>query len=165
MPPVVFTIHHDMLGLGFAPSEFRQKIKELYTSCDKKSGGYITVTVEQPKQPGSEEQNRAWHALVQEYWRSGCGSYDSFEDLRDQLKLRICGAKEYIYITDRQRTVTKVEDIPPDTPYIAVPKSWRDFDKNDRKDMIDTTILEMMEAGVNTRKFEQILMGLQAEKI
>jgi len=163
--PEVFTVKHEMLGLGFAPAEFRPRIKELYSASDKKTGGYITVTVELPKQPGSEEQNRAWHSLIQEYWKSGCGSYDSFEDLRDQLKLRICGAKEYIYLTDRQHTVTRIDDIPPSVPYIAVPKSWRDFDKSDRKDMIDTTIQEMMEAGVNTRKFEQILMGLQAEKI
>ena len=65
--------------------------------------------------------------------------------MRDSLKLKVGGAKEYIYLTDRQHTVKSLSDIPKNAPYIEICKSWTDFTKDERAEMIDFTIKEMIE--------------------
>lgn len=156
---VSFTIDSEILGMAFIPSEFRKQVKELYLKSQ-----FVTLTLEPVKRHGSDEQNRAWHALIREYWISGCSSYESFEDLRDSLKLRIGGAKEYIYFHEgRQRTVKSLDDIPNVPIAVQIPYSWTEFNRDQRKEMIDTTISEMHMAGVNTRKFDEILRGLHGE--
>ena len=161
---VSLTTHRSKLGL-LPPDDYKQPLFELYEKAEKKHGGYVTISIELPKKPGSEEQNRAWHALIGEYWKSGCSSYDCYEDMRDSLKLRIAGAKEYIWLDEdgMQHTTTRVDDIPQGSYYVAIPKSWTDFTKGDRKEMIDMTIDEMIASGVNSRKFDEIIQGMEGE--
>ena len=153
-----FTTHIDKL-LDDIDKHARDVLDKAYES----HGGYFTVAVSTPRQPGSDKQNRAWHSLIGEYWKSGCSSYDCYEDMRDALKLRICGAKEYIWLDDvgHQHTAKIIDEIPRGAYYVAVPKSWTDFSKGERAEMIDSTIQEMVEAGVNSRKFDEILQGLE----
>jgi len=64
-------------------------------------------------------------------------------------------------LTDRQHTVRSLSEIPQGARYIEIPKSWTDFTKDERAEMIDFTIREMIEAGVNSRKFDEILSGME----
>ena len=155
------TQHRDYISLSILPPEYKNALVKLLATAEARYGGYVNVELSLPHKIGSEEQNRAWHSLIKEYWLSGCSSYQSYEDMRDSLKLKVGGAKEYIYLTDRQRTVKNLSEIPQHVKYIEIPKSWTDFTKDERAEMIDFTIKEMIEAGVNSRKFDEILSGME----
>lgn len=136
--------------------------KAVIKAAEKKNGGYFTVTVEEVKRPGTDEQNKAFHALLQEYWASGCSSYQSFEDMRDKIKLRTGGAEGYIYWKGVfQVSVKSLNEIPSGALYVCLPKSWRDFTKEERVTAVDFLIAEMYQAGVNTKKFDEILRGME----
>ncbi len=149
------------------PHQYKQSFLEVILKASGKNvkTPQVTVTIENVKAPGSNEQNKAWHSLIGEYWASGCSSYHSYEDMRDLLKLKICGAKEWVYLVDgRQHTVKDYESIPNGCQKVGIPKSWSDFTKQERRDMIDFTIAEMIQAGVNTKKFDEIMKGLENGK-
>jgi len=40
-------------------------------------------------------------------------------------------------------------------------KSWRDYSKKERMESIDRLIAEMVQAGVNSKKFSEILQGME----
>ena len=111
-----------------------------------------------PADTGTERQNRAWHALLQEYWTSGCHSYDArnFPHFRELIKLYLgAGAEKYNSLVDDfgnllQRPLARHRV-----------KSWTRYTKKERKESIDRLIAEMIQAGVNSRKFEEILQGLE----
>lgn len=155
------TLHKDYVSLSILPPEYKNALVKLLATAEAKYGGYVTVEVSLPHKIGSEEQNRAWHSLIREYWLSGCSSYQSYEDMRDSLKLKVAGADSYIYLTDKQHTAKTLDDIPKGARYIEVPKSWGDFTRDERNDMIDFTIKEMIEAGVNSKKFDEIILGME----
>ena len=130
---------------------------------------------------GSLDQGAAFHALVQEYWRSGTHSYkaESFADFRDQIKRDLgAGFEKYFYVIlvggrPEYRIVKKESDVPADI--LADPdkrkmvcgrlKSWADYTMRERSDAISNLIAEMVQVGVNTRKFHEILEGLENGKV
>lgn len=154
---VSITQRWDKIDLGFMPPE----IRTLCEKSDKVAGGYITLTASLPRQQGTDEQNRAFHSLVGEYWRSGCSSDASFEDIKTRIKLQIGGAEFFAYYTDRTHVVESVEQIPTGVKMvIEIPKSWSDFTKEERTFAIDSLMKEMVEAGVNSKKFDEIVGGM-----
>jgi len=111
-----------------------------------------------PAAEGTERQNRAWHSLLQEYWASGCHSYDagSFPHFRELIKLYLgAGAeKHYSLVDDRGKPLDR-----PAARHRV--KSWARYTKKERRESIDRLISEMIQAGVNSRRFEEILRGLE----
>ena len=111
----------------------------------------------EPADAGTENQNRVFHALLSEYWRSGCHSYDAknFPHFRELWKLyEGAGAEKYFDIVDESGN--------PCEPIIKYRvKSWRDYTKKERKDAIDNLINRMVESGVNSAKFSEILHGME----
>jgi hypothetical protein len=126
---------------------------------------------------GTERQNRAFHALVLEYWKSGCASYPSkgFEDFRNEIKKNLgAGFEAFVYaVIENDRPVIKDaktwDEIPeglrvdPDKRAFIRGrlKSWSDYVKKERIETIDNLIREMVEAGVNSKKFDEIISGMQ----
>jgi len=107
---------------------------------------------------GTSEQNRTFHALCQEYWASGCHSYNatSFEHFRELIKLYLGAGVE------RYRDLVDDNGEPVDEPVIKWRlKSWRDYSKKERTETIDRLISEMIQAGVKSKKFSEILQGLE----
>ena len=159
-----WTLRHEELGLALVPPQYRAKVKEEFALSDKKSGGYITVQISQPKKIGTDEQNRAFHALIGEFWSSGLSSYESYEDLKDSIKLKVAGPDEFIFIKDgkvrRSKTLEGVEG-----RYAEVPKSWADFTRDERKEAIDWVIKEAQMAGINSKKWDEIIKGMMEDKI
>ena len=157
-------IKHEELGLALVPPQYRAKVKEEFALSDKKSGGYITVQISQPKKVGTDSQNRAFHALLGEFWSSGLSSYESYEDLKDSIKLKVAGPDEFIFIKDgkvrRSKTLEGVEG-----RYAEVPKSWADFTRDERKEAIDWVIKEANLAGINSKKWDEIIKGMMEDKI
>jgi hypothetical protein len=159
-----WTLRHEELGLALVPPQYRAKVKEEFALSDKKSGGYITVQISQPKKVGTDKQNRAFHALIGEFWVSGLSSYESYEDLKDSIKLKVAGPDEFIFIKDgkvrRSKTLEGVEG-----RYAEVPKSWSDFTRDERKEAIDWVIKEAQMAGINSKKWDEIIKGMMEDKI
>jgi hypothetical protein len=110
-----------------------------------------------PADDGTDKQNKAFHALLQEYWRSGCHSYNarSFEHFRALIKLYLGAGMEKFC------NVVNVDGTPcPEGRSDYRLKSWADYSKKERKETIDLLIAEMIQAGVNTRHFDEILKGM-----
>ena len=128
---------------------------------------------------GTGAQNKAFHALVLEYWRSGMHSYDahSYADFRNMIKRHLGeGFESYLYIDHVTKDhpffveVKSSADIPQfvkDAHSYKKDmirgrlKSWSDYTKKQRMNTIDNLIAEMHQAGVNTKKFQEILEGLE----
>lgn len=141
-------------------------------------GGYVHTSGPAPEEgktylledatSGSLAQSRAWHALLQEYWRSGQHSYNatSFGEFRDIIK-RVLGAGCESYVYADKSGIHKVKSLD-DVPYHVHPshimgrlKSWTRYTKKERMNAIDALVAEMHQAGVTSKKFDEILMGLE----
>ena len=111
-----------------------------------------------PVEDGTDRQNKAWHALCQEYWRSGCHSYTArnFLHFRELIKLYLGAGVESYYslVDDSGQPIEK-----PVVRYRV--KSWARYGKKERRESIDRLIAEMIQAGVNSNKFHEILQGLE----
>jgi hypothetical protein len=157
---VSWTVRVEELGLGIVPLQYRTQARSLFAESAKKSSGYVTIKMTLPTRWGTDAQNRAFHSLLGEYWKSGLSSYESFDDMRDTFKLRVAGADEYIFIENgKVRHVKSLDEVK--GRYAEVPKSWADFTVEQRKDAIDEVIREATMAGINSRKWEEILRGME----
>ena len=159
-----FTCKHEEIGLALVPVQYRNEVRKIFQDSDKKSGGYVTIQISLPKKIGTDAQNRAFHALLGEFWASGLSSYESYEDMRDTIKLRIAGADEYIFIDGgRIRHVKTLDEVK--GKYAETPKSWADFTRDERKEAIDWVIKEAQMAGINSKKWDEIIKGMMEDKI
>lgn len=117
---------------------------------------------------GTGEQNRAFHALCQEYWASGLHSYNAktFAEFREFIKRDLGeGFESYVYASpDGIKKAKVLDEVPEDlrnSKYcLGKLKSWGKYTKAQRISTIDRLISEMMQAGVNSRKFGEILGGM-----
>ncbi len=131
----------------------------------------------EPAASGSAAQNRAFHALVQEYWRSRAHSYNAsnFDEFRGHDK-EVFGSwlRAFVYaeILEGKPIIKDAKlfsDIPenvrqdPDLKQLVRGrlKSWSDYTKKERRETLDRLISEMHEAGVQSKKFHEILEGMQ----
>ena len=130
---------------------------------------------------GTGAQNKTFHALTLEYFNSGQHSYnaDSYGDFKNQIKRKLGqGFESYVYVDavfNEEETHYKMfevkskDEIPKhilDSEYMADQirgklKSWADYSKKQRKETIDNVISEMLQSGVNTKKFQDIMAGLE----
>lgn len=156
-------------------------------------GQYISTSPDEPEvgasyqlediAKGTLAQGRAFHALAQEYYKSGLWSYQgsgykqcaTFMEFRDLVKRKLgAGFEMYFYvdIVDGLPVARKVkhrEDIP--ERILTDPrakemifgrlKSWTDYTKRERMAAIDAIIAEMIQVGVNSKKFHEIMDGLE----
>ena len=112
----------------------------------------------QPADTGTLAQNAAFHALLQEYWRSGCHSYNAknFEHFRELIKLYLgVGTEKYYSLVDDEGKILET----PEIRYRV--KSWSRYTKKERKESIDRLIAEMFATGVDSNKFYEILDGME----
>jgi len=130
---------------------------------------------------GTSAQNRTFHALTMEYFYSGQSSYsaDNYADFKNQIKRHLgegfeCFVYAELYLKSddiysvRMKDAKTKNDIPQDV--LTDPdmkdmirgklKSWSDYTKKQRKNCIDAVINEMMQCGINTAKFQEILKGM-----
>lgn len=123
---------------------------------------------------GTTKQNKLFHSLLQEWYRSNLHSYKdikSFEDFRNVIKKDFgYGFEKFVYISDPGLPTQKINSV---KNYDEIPvcyrkmgsmfgilKSWSDYTKKQRKETIDNIISAMIQAGVNTKKFNEILEGI-----
>lgn len=136
-------------------------------------GVYVLESLES----GTNAQNRAFHALLTEYWRSGAHSYQakSFEEFRNMIKRGLgAGFESYVYaeIVDGKPRISgakSYEEIPlevrkdPDLKNLVRGrlKSWADYTKKERRMTMDNLISEMHQVGVQSPGFMRILEGME----
>lgn len=141
-------------------------------------GGYVHISGAAPEEgktylledatDGTQQQNRAFHPLVQEFFRSGCHSYncETWQELKDFIKRDMgAGFESYVYADESgMHEVKTKEEIPAGTPRTHIRgklKSWSKYTKKQRRETMDLLISTMIQAGVNTKKFHEILDGLE----
>lgn len=131
---------------------------------------------------GTNAQGRLFHPLVLEYWKSGLWSYPgsgyrpgmTYHEFRDEIKKKLgAGFEAFLYADvvggkPFVKKVSKFEDIPEhirkderrrELIYGRL-KSWADYGKRERRMTIDNLIHEMLEMGVNSKKFDEIMQGI-----
>lgn len=130
---------------------------------------------------GTGAQNRLFHSLTMEYFKSGMHSYDAsnYGDFKNQIKRKLGeGFESFIYADIGNngkaylQEAKKAGDIPkkimndPEMKALVRGrlKSWSDYTLKQRKKCIDNVITEMLNAGVNTTKFEEILKGIDYDE-
>ncbi|MDR2729538.1 MAG: hypothetical protein LBB81_01410 [Treponema sp.] len=147
-----------------------------FTGDDLITGRYYdAVEADTP----TEKQNRAFHALLQEFWLSGAHSYNvnNFEQFRDFIKRDLgAGFERYRYVVETPEglkwgAARAAFDIPENVAHDAngnplaagILKSWTKYTKKERKETIDRLINTMIICGCSSRKFEEILKTMMEE--
>ena len=149
-----------------------------YSGDKLDTGSYYFV---QKDDSGSLLQNSLFHGLLSVYFTSGMHSYpiDSFEDLKNQIKLKLgAGYKSYVFIEAtnkgyRKGRVDNFDDVPDN---IALDengkkmlwgelKSWSLYTKKERTNLIQNLIVEMINVGVSSKKFNDILKTLEENNL
>lgn len=142
--------------------------------------GYIVLSGDAPEQgrkyalediaTGTTAQNNAFHALIQEFFRSGCHSYncETWQEFKDFIKRDMgAGFESYVYADETgMHEVKTKEEIPDGTPRTHIRgklKSWSKYTKKQRRETMDLLISTMIQAGVNTKKFHEILDGMEGK--
>jgi hypothetical protein len=145
-----------------------------FTGDDLITGRYYdAVEADTP----TEAQNRAFHALLQEFWSSGAHSYNAknFDQFRDLIKRDLgAGFERFRYVVETPEglkwgTAKAAFDIPENVALDAsgnplaagVLKSWTKYTKKERKETIDRLINTMIISGCSSRKFEEILQTME----
>ena len=129
---------------------------------------------------GTGAQNRAFHALISEYWVSGAHSYPAktYEDFRNQIKRKLgAGFEAFVYVDPLDNPpvihdALKYSDVPAhvraDADYRKLIrgrlKSFSDYTKTERRDTLNRLIAEMVAAGVQSKRFREIIDGMEASK-
>ena len=141
-------------------------------------GEYLCDTKEEPRvggryqledaTSGTGAQNRAAHALMAEYWRTGLHSYPAktFDQFRDYIKRDLgAGFESFVYATPEGiKKVKTREEIPAEYNNQRYTMgrllSWSEYTLKQRRETIDKLIAEMVQAGVNTAHFSEIIEGM-----
>jgi len=145
-----------------------------FTGDDLAIGKYYYV---EPADTGTLQQGRCFHGLLHCYLASGCIAYpvSSYEDLKSIVKKNLgAGYESYVYIEDTGNGLlkgkVKTRDEVPNN--LAIDKNgrkmvwgnlkhWADYTKKERAETIDRLIAEMIYAGVNSKKFNEILETME----
>jgi ribosomal protein L44E len=104
------------------------------------------------------QQNKTFHALLQVYWASGCHSYNvrSMKQFKIVIKNNLGEGKEkYYQVYDDYGNFL-------DKPKIGYrSKSTKKYTKAQFANLITNLIAEMIQAGVNSKKFYEIVDTLE----
>lgn len=114
-----------------------------------KHKGIVTVKITAPQSAGTDEQNRAMHGLLMEYYKTGMHSSPentTLEEFKVFMKM----------------SYGPVYSIPFKGGIASVPKSWSDYTKEERSAMIDGLISEIHQSGAYTSsaKLREIIDGM-----
>lgn len=162
---ISFTIHHKDLSFKLE-DKYHSSLIKLLERADRLTNGFITVKLTLPKKHGTDEQNRAFHALINEFFLSGCSSFDSVFEMKNYYKLQASEPLYYIWfdINGELHYAEKVSQISKGAlKVVKIPKSWANFNREERKTAIELVISEGYNAGVNSKKWDEIIKGMQDE--
>ena len=155
----------------------KEKIKELTGIEIKGDFGYLEVLEEQ--QYKSKKQNALFHSLLMCFWESRLSSFDSYEDLRNHYKriAHLCDVKFDNRLKDTTKNILwraiKLLPLPKSELDEIIElikgrtitwRSWADCSKEMAKITLDQLINDMISAGVNSKKFNDIMRELNEKE-
>lgn len=151
----------------------KDKIKELIGIEIEEDYAYVEILSE--KQFKTRRQNSLFHSLLDCFWESGCSSFESKKSMRFHYK-EIAHLIEYVYENDLEESTKqmlwKAIKLLPIEPSerakviellkgkVQIEHSWAESTKSMAKEAIDQLLRDMHQAGVNTKKFEEILRSI-----
>ena len=110
----------------------------------EKQGGYFHIEISRVRKPKSIQQNKLFHALITEYYISGLHSCDSWQALKNQMKYQFGeGFIQTLTLADGEK--------------YGILKSLADYSMSELSRLTDNVIADMIQAGVNSKKFDEIL--------
>lgn len=148
----------------------KEEIKKLTGVDISTEYGYIEVLDE--KQYKTKSQNSLFHSLLMCFWESKLSSFDSYEDLRNHYKriAHLCDVKWESNLKDTTKSILwrAIKLLPlPDSEVAEITellrgrtitwRSWADCSKEMAKLTLDQLINDMVFAGVNSKKFQEIM--------
>lgn len=118
-------------------------------SLFNKHGGAVNVKVSKPVSPGTDEQNRAFHSLLTEYYKTGLHSAPegyTLAEFKNFMKIQY-GPHTFIDVGEAKYRVLK---------------SWADYTKHERMAALDGLISEVNQSGAyaESEKIREIIGGL-----
>ena len=132
------------------PSDKQAEKDEVLKQAVEKYNGYCHVEISKVRKPKSIEANALFHSLLTVYYSSGCHSCDTWEGLKISLKMRYGAGLIH------QETI--------DGEKIGFLKSMSEYTTVELSGCIDGTIKEMLLTGVSSKKFTEILEGINYDK-
>jgi len=126
------------------PLDKQEEKQAVLKEAVEKYNGYCYTEISRVKRPRSLEQNNLFHALLGVYYLSGCHSSKTLSDLKMTLKARYGIKKEFVV----------------DDETITMVKHTADYKVDEFTPLIDGTIKEMFLTGVSSKKFDEILEGI-----
>ena len=137
------------------------------------------LTLEDMQAYKSNEQNALFYSLLQIFYDSGLSSFRNYDDLRRYYK-RMAGLVKYEYNNNLEQEtkdklwacvkILRTNKAVSDKEFnsiiellkgkIEVEKSWASVKKKDAKIAIDRLINDMIECGVNGKKFDEVMKGI-----
>lgn len=151
----------------------REKIKELTGVDIDTAFGYIEVLDE--KQYKSKKQNNLFHSLLMCFWESKLSSFESYKELRNHYKriAHLCDVQWENTLPDqiKQMLWRAIKLLPIPKRYldeicellrgrVITWHSWADCSKEMARLTLDQLIGDMVNAGVNSKKFQDIMRDL-----
>ena len=156
----------------------REKIKELTGIEIEDEYGYIDIVDE--KRYKTNQQTKLFHSLLMCFWKSGCSSFNSYEDMRNHYKEQ-AGLLEYVFRNDlkeetRQMLWKAVKLLPLERDEldkvvqllkgkVLIWHSWSECSKDMASVALNQLINDMFSAGVDSSskraKFEEIMKGIK----
>lgn len=139
--------------------------------------GYIEVLDE--KQYKSKQQNSLFHSLLMCFWESKLSSFDSYEELRNHYKriAHLCDVKWENTLDDSTKKMLwkavqllpikeqqRAEIVELLKGRVVTWHSWSECSKEMARLTLDQLINDMTFAGVNSKKFQEIMRDLDEKK-
>lgn len=155
----------------------KEKIKELTGVDISTDFGWIEVLDD--KQYKSKKQNNLFHSLLMCFWESKLSSFDSYEDLRNHYKriAHLCDVKFENNLPEQVKSILwkAIQILPIPKRYLdeicellkgrtVTWRSWADCSKEMARITLDQLISDMINAGVNSKKFNEIMRELNEKE-
>lgn len=156
----------------------KEKIKEMLGIDIEDDYAYIEVVDE--KKYKTNQQTRLFHSLLMCFWKSGCSSFNSYEDLRNHYK-EVAHLLEFAFKNDlkeetKQMLWKAVKILPLEKDELSrviellrgrvlIWHSWAECSKEMATVALNQLINDMFTAGVDSssqgKKFEEIMKGIK----
>lgn len=157
----------------------KEKIKELLNIDIEDDYAYVEVVSE--KKHKTNQQTKLFHSLLMCFWKSGCSSFNSYEQMRNYYKEK-AQLLEYQYKNDLKQETKEmlwkaIRLLPLDKEElnrvielirgkVIVWHSWSECSKQMATVALDAIIQDMFNAGVDSSsqagKFREIMEGLNS---
>lgn len=156
----------------------KEKIKEMLGIDIEDDYAYVEVVDE--KKYKTNQQTRLFHSLLMCFWKSGCSSFNSYEDLRNHYK-EVAHLLEFVFKNDlkeetKQMLWKAVKILPLEKEELSrvvellrgrvlIWHSWSECSKEMATVALNQLINDMFAAGVDSssqgKKFEEIMKGIK----